>query len=71
MQQIQHRHPWSRIYDTFVFEDVLPKGAIFVPKDNPGWTYDAKQPVRRVRRIQIQTGFVFITVTSQVVRHLI
>ncbi|WP_159648355.1 Cna B-type domain-containing protein [Erysipelothrix aquatica] len=33
--------PGSRIYDTFIFEDVLPKGAIFVAEDNPGWTYDA------------------------------
>ncbi len=33
--------PGSRVYDEFVFEDILPDGAIFIPEDNPGWTYDA------------------------------
>lgn len=33
--------PGSRIYEEFIFEDILPEGAVFIAEDNPGWTYDA------------------------------
>lgn len=36
-----------RYYESYVFEDVLPEGAIFIAKDNPGWTYDEDSRVAR------------------------